>query len=462
MIGECMMCCMDFPCEIIENDVANIYDINEIKSGYLVISCCLKKDHLLCRECMRRLALSYDTHMINGTNSHMFCPYMDGCTNESGIRNFFDHSLIRKFLSPQEFEIFLEYAERFAYPGYEAVKCKDCKVPNIIPHNEIRDADDFGLIIRCSQNPVCFSIYCYICEEDLSDYDIFCKKCKDKSENTNPSSFNKYFYKPLEYRSNSLSERENYFFRNKELTNEIIIGQLKEIVTEPYVRCPVCLIKIYKTEQCNSVEHCGVEFCYVCNRKTPGKLHDHWSELGNNGCFRFDSSQLIRCTLKKYKCSEGYCFGHDIGDCKVESHQEGVREMRDFRTYNLIYHMLKSLLWYKRDEVIYIISCSHPDIHEYVTDDFEYKNYYDYLPPIKLKCFNIFSILESEAPERPVYPIVPRFPPPVQTFLGAPMRVLVPGANVLDVLDEYSNEEVESDDSDATIVIYNADAENNV
>lgn len=394
--NECLVCFRDLPLLYNKDQLANIHDDIEFKEDYLIISCCLNEDHKICISCLKKLSLNFDSHMINKNNSLMFCPATEGCLTQAGTLNYFDHNLIKKILSEEEFELYNEHAERFIFTGFEIVKCKSCHTPNVIPEKSFKDADIGRLIIKCSQSTNCDAIFCYTCKSDVSYLASVCPYCDLKTENTNPSSFNKYFYKNIENRLEGQIGEEKYFFRNKELTNEIILNQLSEIILEPYVRCPICLFKVYKTEQCNGMDHCGVEFCYSCNRKTIGKLNDHWSELGSKGCWRFDNASLIVYDVPEFSCVDGVCYGHVKGDCKIEFHKEGVDKLQDYRTRGIVYHMLKSLLENKRNEIIEIINNNiHYDfIQKFLPNNFKYINYFDYKPVSDIpETSNRFEIL---------------------------------------------------------------------
>ncbi len=394
--NECLVCFRELPLLYNKDRIANIHDDIEFKEDCLVVSCCLNEEHNICISCLKKLSLNFDSHMINKNNSLMFCPATEGCLTQAGTLNYFDHNLIKKILTEEEFNLYNDHAERFIFTGFEIVKCKSCYTPNVIPEKCFKDADIGRLIIKCSQSTNCDAIFCYTCKADVSYLANVCPYCDLKTENTNPSSFNKYFYKYIEDRLEGQVGEEKYFFRNKELTNEIILNQLSEIVSEPYVRCPICLFKVYKTEQCNGMDHCGVEFCYSCNRKTIGKLNDHWSELGSKGCWRFDNASLIVCDVPEFSCVDGVCYGHTKGDCRLEFHKEGIYKLQEYRTKGIVYHMLKSLLENKRNEIIEIINNNNDynSIQNFLPNNFKYINYFDYKPISDiLETTNRFEVL---------------------------------------------------------------------
>jgi hypothetical protein len=110
-----------------------------------------------------------------------------------------------------------------------------------------------------------------------------------------------------------------------------------------------------KSEQCNTLEHCGVERCYSCGRSgtRTNKLGDHWDSSGIKGCPRFDHSfywnVMAGC---KFQCIEGDCYNEELGDCDLESHKPGIEAMVMARKRAHIYHAIKSLLPSLRQTVL--------------------------------------------------------------------------------------------------------------
>lgn len=388
---ECIVCFNEMYCEMLANGLyASIIDLERINNnGYVFLSCCLKDDHFICKRCLRSLALNFDNHMINNSNSRMYCPYMGGCVYGHDYKNYFNHGDISKVLSRDEFLLYSRHAQRFKNPGFESLKCTKCSNTILVSKHDINRMDSGSLAIYCDKY-LCSAKFCYTCKNDVGIFQSSCKVCEIQGEKTNPHAFNKYFYKPLDNRNAPLHDQENYFFRNSELNTEIVLTQISEIVTNEYVRCPICLVKMYKSEQCNGMAHCGAEVCYVCNRKSTEKLHDHWSEEGRLGCYRFESSPILQRMVPDYECVDGLCFGHDIGECKNEDHVDGAKKMVEFRKKNIIYHMLKSLQEPFRDSLIETMreKDEYKHIRKFLTYNYNYTNYFDYLPPDMLEEYN--------------------------------------------------------------------------
>jgi hypothetical protein len=165
------------------------------------------------------------------------------------------------------------------------------------------------------------------------------------NEANDPFAFNHFFYKP----NKMPRDNQNLMFRNHELTKEVIMQQLKEIAdaNNPLIKCFECLVPMQKTEQCNTLTHCGIERCYCCGRSGTDThdLGDHWDTSGMHGCPRFDHSKFWNDIAKcNFLCQEGTCYGHDIGECKNKNHKSGITNMMEHRKKCQIYHAIYSLL----------------------------------------------------------------------------------------------------------------------
>jgi hypothetical protein len=190
------------------------------------------------------------------------------------------------------------------------------------------------------------------------DPDAVCEVCMTNVENTNPMSYNRYFYNP----EKRMKDGKCLFFRNNELDIKTIVTQLEEMAESDnmYSRCFECLTVIYKTEQCNTITHCAIERCYACGRSGSQEqdLGDHWDANGIKGCPRFDHStfwnDVARCD---FRCRESYCYSDEMGPCTMVDHQRGVGKLIEVRKRAHIYHALKSLLAETRKRAIeYILT----------------------------------------------------------------------------------------------------------
>ena len=365
----------------------------------------VSKVHYICIECLRKTVNNYENHPINESNSHIFCPYpFKDCLTKIGFKNIFEHHLIEKICTTNdEWMDYICHANKYAFPGFTIIKCPICNTDILIEIEEIKNTSIGDLIIRCSQNPKCLKKFCYYCKQYVSYYTNSCYDCKTFYENENPNVYNYYINKiihnsPLEQlKENTLKEtgiititdtftstdsvnirqgiqeidnfsftegRDNssiesvknklnykessYLYLNKEITIDIVLDQIKSILNEvsSYMICCICRRSLYKTEKCNGLSHHNLERCYACGRIgfTVKGLIEQWNSNGVSGCFRFDTDNYIKKTIPEYICNDLICSNHEIGDCKISEHSEGIYKLERTRIKSYIYHIIKSLL----------------------------------------------------------------------------------------------------------------------
>jgi hypothetical protein len=325
--------------------------------------CCL---HVYCVECLRKIALGFDNHPVGPKFSHIPCnpPFEGECFTLTGMLNYFTHNDIKKILSKEEFEWYSNHVERYQFPGYEVVKCprpiyRDgdltrCGAGILVSLEDIQSKDQGNVILFCDQNEQCNRKTCYHCLNLLSRFAKKCEFCITKDESNNPKSFNRYFYVVGKRKKDG----KNVCYRNEELTVDIVLDQIKEIVIaeKVYVKCLECLVPLFKTEQCNTLSHCRIERCYCCGRsgiRSQSDLGDHWDTTGLKGCPRFDYSkywnEIANCG---FRCEENRCYSDELGDCNRHSHQQGIRNMHEERKKAQVYHAIRSLLPNIREKVL--------------------------------------------------------------------------------------------------------------
>lgn len=392
----------------------------------LVKSCCgVQLDssiHYVCIGCLYKISVNFDNHPIGVTHSLIPCPYpYEDCITPIGIPNYFSHNDIRKVINDdEEFLQYMNHAERYEFPGYEIVKCPrpmimqnhenvrhdtKCGASILIPIERIKRSSPGKLIIECDQNKNCLRKSCYHCESLIRKYgeideNMYCEFCLTSTENTNPRAYNPYYYKFDKRRKDG-----NYVFhRNEELTIDIVIPQLLEIVESDkgYIRCFECLTFLQKTEQCNTVTCCGIDRCYACGRSgsLDRELGDHWDATGLTGCPRFDHSSFWNewgeCN---FECREGYCYNQELGDCGVVDHQYGINKMIEIRKNSIVYHSIKSLLPELRKHILKEIRI-RPDcikLKKYIYK-YESSDYRTYNPDLIQRKYRLaqISIEETE------------------------------------------------------------------
>jgi hypothetical protein len=392
---ECCICYCDdkktvtsldgIPFKITDIEPMKLY--NGLNEDFIVLNPC--GYHSTCIKCLRKLSLDFQNHLINHEHSHIRCCSQDTCESLMGICTYFSHYHIKKILTPEEYFVYSQHAEIYEFPGFCKKRCPNCAVFNIIPNEKIQESNRGELVVECAQS--CRRLFCFYCDKIIYGFDIkICNECYSSNILDDPNMLNSYFYKRPEDRR----EINDILYKNIELTNDIILEQLLEIVIENedvVIRCFTCLVHLYKTEQCNTLDHCKSEYCYSCGKIGEHiesfKLGNHWSEHGIKGCPRFNSApywnNVANCN---YKCIERVCHDFEIGDCKDEDHQEGIYNMKEIRKERLVYHKLKSLLRHKRSEIISIAG-DMDVLKNYLTKDevfqdiHEHMDYYYYYDP---------------------------------------------------------------------------------
>jgi hypothetical protein len=430
-------------------DVEKFFFIDDfIPNNLLIKSCC--NVHYICIECLRRCVNNYENHPINESESHIYCPYpFEDCLTSIGFKNIFEHHLIQKICtSESEWLDYSYHANKHAFPGFTIIKCPmvKCNTDILIKTEKIKNTSIGELIIRCSQNPKCSKRFCYYCKQYISYYSNICYDCKTSYENENPNVYNYYINKiikdsPLETENTTRGtfddrqqgtfddrqrgtfddrqqgiessiesvkiilhyKESSYLYLNKEITENIVISQIKEILEDVnlYMICCICRRSLYKTEKCNGLSHHNLERCYSCGRIgfTVKGLIEHWNSNGVNGCFRFDTDSYVKKQIPEYRCSDTICFNHDKGDCKKPEHQNGIYKLEQLRVKSYIYHIIKSLLpemslkvydilheMYKNNETIYELLPYKQTfllLHKY---KFRYKDFSEEVLYSQLKC----------------------------------------------------------------------------
>lgn len=362
----------------------NIFFHKKLPINSFVVSRC--GVHSVCVRCLRNII--FQRNEINRNHPFIRCmsPFRDpslpksdiidtSCVNSIGMPHYFTHSDIKKVLTKKEFFDYLELAEEFQFPGYKIVKCPvnyfhpiskvivPCKSGIPVDFETIDNSNRGELIIHCDQNIFCQKRFCYHCGSRV--FSPECVRCKTLEESKDPLAVNMYFYNP------DLNSSKIYL-KNKKLTMDIVISQIKEKLEQDIlrVRCPRCLVYLIKSDKCNGISHCNIEICYSCGRYSEprSKLKEHWSEDGSRGCPRFDYSPFWNNKANcEFLCEEEICYSDNFGDCDLETHKQGKVCMTEFRKKAHILHMLKSLL---------------PELRKKVIDSKELEEYKEYIPSL--------------------------------------------------------------------------------
>lgn len=397
-----------------------INDIDKIEDNTIFAGPCGK--HFICKECLKKVSLDFENHPINRNYSLIRCLNPDeDCITPSGINTFFDHLQIQKILTKEQFSMYYDYAEIYEFPGFEIIKCPYrllpytnrsvvCGAKNIITIEKINETPVGEMIVQCVQNPECNYRFCYHCKQTIRYSQTRCETCTTFSESQNPYSINYYLVKqpdieikmdPILKNSDQqevmtttrkIQEETDYLYRNGEITKEIAlsyIDKIKSMDDKFFIQCPFCSEYFCKSDRCSALKHCGIERCYSCGKvqklNHPNGLGDHWSENGINGCPRFDYApfwnNIAQCN---FLClEEGYdekepCYGHYSGECQLEEHKEGIKNILEQRKNAFIYHFLKSLLKETRDDIIQELEEKeyYKKVFDFLENNQEYLLYY--------------------------------------------------------------------------------------
>jgi hypothetical protein len=345
--------------------------------------------HAICKGCLVQMATSFgQAHPIGPQHPMIRCPYpFEDCLFEDGQPNYFAHTAIERLLTDEDKEHYISHASRYQFPGYELVSCPrpianggKCGAGILVPISSIQSAQPGRLVMFCDQTAQCQRRSCYHCHGLIQRGIDQCDVCLAAIENTNPTALNHYFYKPNKVGGDGQSA----LLRNEEITVELAIEQILDVINSDKLesRCFECLTILQKTEQCNTLEHCGIERCYSCGRSGTHnqKLGDHWDSMGASGCPRFDHSVFWNVIGDcKFRCTEGTCYNDELGDCTVSEHASGVRAMIDARKAAHVYHALKSLLAPIRSAVVKGLCLRSPTARQWLPRYYS-SDYRTYLP----------------------------------------------------------------------------------
>lgn len=329
---------------------------------------CMCYTHVICKGCLHRMVTSFgQSHPIGPEHPFVRCPFPFGsCITPSGFPNYFPHASIERILNEVDKQLYSSHANRYQFPGFELVNCPrpmigadKCNAGILVDIDHIRTREQGHVIMQCDQTAQCQRKSCYHCLALIGRSGTFCDTCVTATENTNPKVFNHYFYKV----GKLANDGQSNLYRNEEITVQLASDQIMEIIQSERMetKCTECLTILMKTEQCNTLDHCGVERCYSCGRSGTRnqKLGDHWDSAGVKGCPRFDHSVYWNIVANcKFICTEGEngCYGDQEGDCHNVDHAQGIASMIAARRSAHVYHALKSLLPEIREKVIAMLA----------------------------------------------------------------------------------------------------------
>ena len=256
---SCSVCLENSDTKILLN--CKIQDIQEpIDDNTLFKGPCDK--HYICKECLKKIVLNFENNPINDNSSFVYCSYYNlNCYDElTFLPYYYSHNDIKKILTEEEYTLYINYASRYEFPGYEEIICPNflCKNKLYVHEEELNQCDYYNAILYCYSG--CNTNFCYYCREELLSFENYCKDCYKFGHRENPNCLNYYIIK--NNRQNIISERD-YLYKQKEITVEIALDYILNIINSNYenilsIDCPICLNKFYKSEQCASLKHCGI------------------------------------------------------------------------------------------------------------------------------------------------------------------------------------------------------------
>lgn len=387
---EMVECCICFETKralLNSSDDFTVAVLSDLDMNYRDQDACIVANcyqHYHCIPCLRRISVPNQiqgTHPINRRDPLIKCqfPFQEGSCVIGDMPHYFSHHDMAKILAVDEFRSYEAHAMRFAFPGYEMIPCPRCQVTNVLPSEKLDASARGSMIITCVQNPTCQHTFCYHCQKPCT---MICFPCRTHRQHNDPESFNHFLFKAppppppttdiedsdtqlfleisawaedilrenrsLMTFSEAVNRHKPQLYKNKELTLEIVLEAIDGIMTsfDEYFKCPLCLVTIEKTEKCSAIEHCHWERCYSCGYISypNGTLLDHWSERGKNGCPRFDNAQAWKeLNDTPFLCIEGICYGHDEGQCTIDTHQPGILAFKVTRQRAFLYHLIMSL-----------------------------------------------------------------------------------------------------------------------
>lgn len=318
--------------------------------------------HKICKSCITKVIESIP---ISSSLPNIECQYPFSTCNFVYSKPFIKNILREKY------PIYKIANDRYTYDDYSTDYCPRCD-SLLVFEEEI----DYNQIYDCVY---CLSSFCFGCKKESSFDETSCYTCSAYN-NINPYTYNYFFYKK------DRKELVDYFYLNKDVDPGEACSQLIQRIEDLSVTCPICITPIQRSEQCNSLKHCHVEICYNCGKFSEiGKdLDDHWSARGL-GCARWESDPVYEQLSPTYKCREGVCYSHNMGDCRDSTHCHGKDDHFLFKKKQYVYHSLKSLLPRIRYKVIellpkefqkYIPSC---EVFDYVDCNQRYEDTKNYM-----------------------------------------------------------------------------------
>lgn len=309
-----------------ENVCCICYDKKSVLSQ-LIHQPCNVKTHRICKSCLTK---TIQTIPISEGKPLIKCMYP---FSQCESKKVYKDEMIAKILKDRFF-IYKEAKEKYTFQDHFIKTCGSCLSKCFIYKHSMDLM--YNPKFTCSS---CYALNCFTCEEAIV-YGSACAQCNMYNFYNNPLNYSYFFYKPKKKRL----YLTDYKLKIEELDYKFVVNFITKRLKDDdvYTFCPVCDIKIEKTEDCNAVLHCHVEICNACGMfsNIGEKLEDHWSARGVRGCPRWDGDPCIKNDVKNFLCKEKECYGHIQGNCDIKEHQKGILEYKAYKKRKLMYHYL--------------------------------------------------------------------------------------------------------------------------
>lgn len=256
--NECFIIDKNFyTCNNYINNYLNNYHKNNIDDYY----CENMNFHIFCKECLSNYVETDIELKINNTCLDCNC----NCIIND---NYLKESLI--YTNSSKLERFDE-------------------INDIIKINELSKLDGYYICPKCKRYVVFIDLYseeiknikCYRCQHE------WCRYCKGKSH---------------DFECNIIDDENNI---------EGIITIVNETISNCYVNCPSCKVKIEKIDGCNKITcKCGTNFCYLCNLIIKQKNNTNYWHFKGSGSYDNSSN----CDL--YSNDNSHIENIKINKCK--------------------------------------------------------------------------------------------------------------------------------------------------
>ena len=251
-ITECCLCCELYPTGVHDMGWKNV---TTDEDEFLVRQVCSSsKNHAVCTVCWRRLLLNFDINPIVGIGKPEIKCVHEGC--EYGT-SYPVESFASIFTNVVEWDTFMQYYNSIQTRAVVSAMCSGCNTLTY-GYNETY----MGFPIQCKS---CHLLSCYHCGHiHFINHEgrLRCASCLHRLDTgesmklSSPYFLNRMFPR----RSRSRFSTEPILYRNFEITIEMVVDRIKDILLNESLssKCPNCHILLTRSHRCNTLTHCGM------------------------------------------------------------------------------------------------------------------------------------------------------------------------------------------------------------